>query len=47
MIKEIIFMLCLVDFIAVILSVYKKKKNLSLALAILEAILVYFYFLVP
>ena len=47
MIKEIIFMLALADFVAVILSVYKGKKNLSLALGILEAVLVYLYFISP
>ncbi|MEW6063542.1 MAG: hypothetical protein AB1571_04200 [Nanoarchaeota archaeon] len=45
MIKEILFILALLNLIAVSISIYKKKSNLALALGILEAVLVYFYFL--
>lgn len=45
MIKEFIFFLALVTLIGVSVSIYKKEKDIALALAFFEAILVYFWFI--
>ena len=46
MIKEILFILALLNLIFVAVAVHKGKNDLALALGILEPILVYFYFMV-
>lgn len=42
MIKEILFLLALLNLIFISVCIYKKSNNLALALGILEIILVYF-----